>query len=191
MVKEIAGLLLRLVRGSLRGCTPPRCGIRTARHREDMRMIYNQPHKYYYGVDLHARSMFVGERVVVAALRPPLAASRRYMQKVAQRSRRPQSGLRPLPISCSPSPLRGGGWGEGSGVAASNPSPPAPLPAAGRGEKILAAREETDRISMKRSEDDADPIPARRDCLAPLAMSVTPLPEPSRGCVSRSAARRG
>ena len=72
--------------------------------------------------------------------------------KRMRRSRSPQGRLRPLPISCSPSPLRGGGWGEGSGVAASNPSPPAPLPAAGRGEKILASREDFNQISMKRSE---------------------------------------
>ena len=26
---------------------------------EDLRMNYNQPHKFYCGVDLHARSMFV------------------------------------------------------------------------------------------------------------------------------------
>src|SRR5262249_29188646 len=48
-------------RGSFREECPsqPRCGIRTARHQEDMSVNYNQPHRFYGGVGLHARSMYV------------------------------------------------------------------------------------------------------------------------------------
>ena len=52
----------RSQRGSFRviGHRQPRCGIRPARHHggHDMR-FYNQAHRFYCGVDLHARSLYI------------------------------------------------------------------------------------------------------------------------------------
>src|SRR4029453_1149805 len=36
----------------------PRSGIRTARHRRGREMNYSSQHRFYCGVDLHARTMF-------------------------------------------------------------------------------------------------------------------------------------
>jgi hypothetical protein len=45
---------------SKRVSSQPRCGIGTPAHpKESMMRFYNRHHRYYCGIDLHARSMFI------------------------------------------------------------------------------------------------------------------------------------
>ena len=119
-------------------------------------------------------------------------------------------------LSGSPSPLRGGsrrGWGRASRrarrphppgpplrsgeggarqklVDGSSPDPsPRPPPRSGEGEKSLASREEIDRISMKRSEGDGDPISAYRQCTT-SASTRGERSLPSKAPATRSIPRR-
>src|SRR5207245_1638987 len=59
-VNGIAGLARSLPWDFQEGRTfQPRCGLGSTHPKESMRRFYNQPHRFYAGVDLHARAMYV------------------------------------------------------------------------------------------------------------------------------------